>query len=291
MSIVLSSRADVAAALAGGRDIALCAYALAPGSAVVRALEAAADRGAHVAVRLQARAFGGAAGSNAPSGVARELAGHGVAVTENPTIGAPLEHLKAAVIDGRAYLDDRNWASTGDELVVRDDDPSTVAAIAAATRGDTAAGAEVALDKRTAIRLEADAIRDAPGDTIDVATESFGACAISAALAARARAGAHVRLAVAAAPLRADRSGREAALLARLAAAGVAVRAVASDEKFALLGARAWVGSANATYAPDGMTDWGATSQDAEIVRACAERFVHAWTTGRDVRAPVPASA
>lgn len=260
----------------------MCAYALAPGGAVVRALETAADRGARVAVRLERHpTFGHAAPVGDARGVAVELAAHGVVVTTSAP-GDPPGHLKAAIVDGRAFLDDRNWATNGPETIVCDDDVRDIAAIGVAIAGGAPLppGTDLALEKNAALALEAEAIRAASGDRIDVATESFGGCAISAAIAARARAGTSVRLEVNARALEDDRSGRERSLVHHLAEAGVEIRAVANDEKFALLGDRLWVGSANATFTPGTMSDWGAIVCDHAIAAGLAATFARAWTTG-----------
>lgn len=291
MSLTLSSRDAFGDVLTRARDVALCAYTLAPTGAVARALEAAADRGAHVAVRLESRpTFGRDAPAGDASGIARALAAHGVVVTTSAP-GGSLEHLKAAVVDGVAYLDDRNWATRGHETILRDDDPADVAAVARAIAdGPNAvpcagsdASTRLALEKRAAFALEVDAIRMAPGDRIDVASESFGGSALSGALAERARAGDHVRLEVAARALATDPTGREHAVLAHLAAAGVEIRAVGSDEKFADLGDRVWVGSANATFTAGVMSDWGATTTNRAIEAELAATFASAWDAGRPV--------
>jgi len=283
VSITLSSRDAFAAALATGNDIALCAYTLAPGGTVVRALEVAGDRGARVAVRLAGRpTFGHGRAPGDATGLAAMLRAHHVAV-ETEATGAPPAHLKAAVIDNEAFLDDRNWATSGHETIVRDDDAGDVAAVRAAIFGQRAPCADIAFEKEAALALEVATIRAAPGDRIDVATESFGGCEMSAALVSRARAGTHVRLEVTARALAADASGREHTVIANLVAAGAEVRAVASNEKFAIAGETAWLGSANATYSPGPMSDWGAVTRDPAIEADLATTFEDAWARGTPV--------
>lgn len=280
MSLALSSRDAFAQALDGARDVALCAYTLAPGGAVARALERAAARGARVCVRLESRpAFGRDAPAGDTAGVAADLRAHGVAVSTSAPDDPPA-HLKAAVVDGRAFLDDRNWATSGHETIVSDDDPADVAAVRGAIAGQPPVTSGLALEKRAALAREVEAIASAPGDRIDVASESFGPSLVSAALAARARAGTHVRLEVTARALKEDLSGRERAVLGRLAAAGVEVRAVAGDEKFCLAGDRAWLGSANATWSPGAMSDWGVTTREPAIEADLAATFARAWAAG-----------
>jgi hypothetical protein len=284
MSISLAPRSALEADLGSARDIALCSYTLSPDGPVARALEAAADRGARVVVRLDGHPTFGHAGSvdGFAGRVVRELSAHGVRV-ETTMPADPPAHLKAAVVDGVAYLDDRNWAARGEETIVRDDDPADVVAIRDAIAGRPAAGGAVKLEKSAALAVEAAAIETAPGDTIDIASESFGGCAVSVALAARAAAGTHVRLEVDAHVLAADRSGRERTLLVHLAAKGIEVRAVATNAKLAVCGDRAWLGSANATYAPGPMSDWGLTTFDPAIVDALGTTFARVWETGTQI--------
>ena len=285
MALTLSPRSVFQAALAAGRDVAFGSYTLAPGGPVAHALEAAADRGAHVVVRLDGHPTFGhdATGAGFARTTVRDLRAHGVRVeTTGPS--DPPAHLKAAVVDGVAFLDDRNWAAHGEETIVRDDDPADVAAIRAAIAGRPAAEVSVALEKSAALAAEARAIAMAPGDTIDIATESFGGCAVSVALAARAAAGSHVRLEVDARALAADRSGRERTLLAHLAAKGIEIRAVSTDAKMAVCSDRAWLGSANATYAPGPMSDWGLTTFDPAIVDVLRATFERVWESGTQIR-------
>ena len=69
--------------------------------------------------------------------------------------------MKAAVVDGVAWLDDRNWAGSGSETVVRDSDPDDVAAVAAAVAGRPGADRHLATTKAGAQRLESAVIADA----------------------------------------------------------------------------------------------------------------------------------
>ena len=285
MAITLAPRSAFEAALAAASDVALGSYTLAPGGPIARALEAAADRGACVVVRLDGHPTFGHSGSGDgfAQTIVRDLVAHGVRVeTTGPS--DPPAHLKAAVIDGVAFLDDRNWASRGEETIVRDDEPADVSAIRKAIAGRPAACGSVALEKRAALAAEAATIATAPGDSVDIASESFGGCAVSAALVARAASGTHVRLEVDAQVLASDRSGRERTLLAHLAAKGVEIRAVSTNAKMAVCGNRAWLGSANATYAPGPMSDWGLSTSDPAIVDALRATFAREWKMGTQIR-------
>jgi hypothetical protein len=267
-------------ALAGAREIAFSAYTLRPDGTVARALEAAADRGAAVAVTLEAFADRPADdGLRAQTGsVAAQLRDHGVHVR----LGVPngdVVHLKAAVVDGEAFLDDRNWTSAGD-TIVRVVDPVEVAAVRAAIDGRTGAPGGVATEKAAALDLEAATIRDG-GDRIDVASESFGASAVSKAIRERATAGAHVRLLVNARIARSAHADRERAVLHRLANAGVEIRLTPDTEKLCTAGDRGWVGSANATFDAVRTTDWGVSIRDDRDIATLHATFEREWGSAR----------
>jgi hypothetical protein len=178
--------------------------------------------------------------------------------------------LKAAVCDGVAYLDDRNWGRDG--VVVRDDADGDVRRIRDALAGRDDGGAEgVALGKARALAEEAAFIDRAGDERVVVATEAFGVGPIADALVRRAARGAATVLVVDAREL--DRGG--ATLLRRLRGFGVEVKASVADEKFVLAGDAAWVGSANATSVRGergDQSDWGLITRDRAIVAALRSR-------------------
>lgn len=281
----LAGTAAFLAALARARDVTLGAYTLGPGP-VEDALAAAARRGARVTVRLERDPFDGPGGAlharNAAAVALLRAAGADAAPSE---AGSPPLHLKAAVVDGRAWLDGRNWAARGD-LLVRDADPADVRAVAAVLRGGVAGKAGLALAKAEALRAEAAAVRAAGPGPLGVASESFGDGPLARALAARARSGATVRLVVAAREALAPgpRGVRERGVLARLERAGVAVRLGGGDAKLAAGGAAAWIGSANATWAGTtygAQRDWGLATRAPALVRGLRAAFAQVWRTAR----------
>ena len=98
----------VVAAIGRAASVELSAYMLEPRGAMTRALEAAADRGADVRVTLEPFAERGRAdGLRRLAGIeTADLRAHGVTVRLGVP-GGDTVHLKAAVVDGTAYLDDR----------------------------------------------------------------------------------------------------------------------------------------------------------------------------------------
>jgi hypothetical protein len=202
--------------------------------------------------------------------------------------GEPVLHMKAAVVDGIAWLDDRNWTGEGRETILRDSAADDVAAVGDALRGGRGAAEHLRTAKAGAEELETGLIRAAGPAPLAVESESFGNGTVYFALLARARAGFPTQLLVA---------GREAAgpgksgeaersRLAKLAGLGVEVRTGVSggadfDEKLAVAGAAGWIGSANATYArgPAGdQRDWGLATTDPPLVDALRAAFEANWS-------------
>jgi phosphatidylserine/phosphatidylglycerophosphate/cardiolipin synthase-like enzyme len=302
VSIALSSIAAFTAAVVNARSVEFASYTLGDG-AVRDALETAARAGAHVRVRLERDPFADPAATlhrtNAKS-LARLAAAGADAASTAP--GEPLLHLKAAVVDGVAWLDDRNWAGGGSpETIVRDDDPADVRALAAVLTGgaqppDAAdATPSLALTKASAQRLELGVVAAAANAPLALASESFGSGAVESALTARAKAGLPTRLLVAGreAAQPGISGNRERACLAKLAAAGVVIRVADSrradgDEKLAVTDGRAWTGSANATYAGGSsreQREWGLATSEPRIVDGLRRAFESAWLAAR----PLPA--
>jgi len=274
---------EVFGRIAEASRIALSAYTLEPRGEMVRALDAAADRGARVAVTLEG--FAGRSDARDLRRVALEnahdLRAHGVRVRLGAGSGAEV-HLKAAVVDGTAFLDDRNWAACG-ETIVATTDMADVAAVRDAIDGRPRDAGSLATDKRSALEREAEAIRRG-GDHVDLETESFGPGIVATALRERAAGGAHVRLLVNDHIASERRARGERALLRELAHAGVEVRVSTASEKLCVAGDRGWVGSANATFAGDQMTDWGLTVDEPALLGTLATTFERNWTAARPWR-------
>ena len=147
---------------------------------------------------------------------------------------APL-HLKAAIVDGRLFLDDRNWLADGRDTIVTTRDVGDAAAVRAAMRGKRGKPAGIAVRKREALALEADTIRRAGSGGVAVESESFGSGVVADALLERAKAGEAVRLLVSSRDIHGE---REAWVLERLGIAGAEVRVESGDrdEKLCVAG-------------------------------------------------------
>jgi hypothetical protein len=280
MTVQLSGMGEFLAAVDRARSISLASYVLSAGP-LVRALETAGDRGASVAVTLAADPVENDAKTLGEQNrsIAQELERHHVSVE----LATRQTHLKAAVVDGRAFLDDRNWAddrTRGDEpsTVLVDTDPDDVRVVEAGIAGRAGSDAQLWMRKLDALDAEASLVQEAGGDRIEVESESFGFGAVERALETKARAGNDVRLIVC--EREAERP-REAAALRRLAAAGVQIRLSRFDEKIAVAGTQAWAGSANACVYPPDMVDWGMRTGAFDVVDALRARFDQNWNKAK----------
>ncbi|HEY0381198.1 MAG TPA: hypothetical protein VGC72_03260 [Candidatus Elarobacter sp.] len=267
MTLSLSSVPDVLSRIASAHDVAFGSYFLMRGP-MRDALAGAARHGAHVAVTLQADPYRGS-GKRAPDNVAsaRVLRDAGARVSLLARDEVPF-HLKAAVCDGVAYLDDRNWTQRGPEIVVADDDPRDVALVRDALGGRGGGDATLATRKDEVLRREVALIESAPHAPVIVETERIGTTPLSAALRRHARGGASTTLVLGRAR---DRSRSELTTIARLVADGVVLREGGANEKLALAGDTAWIGSGNATAAfgrGAGQLEWGLVTKDPALVGA-----------------------
>ena len=287
MSITLGSVPAFATACAHAHAIDLAAYTLREG--VVRdALVQAALGGAKVRVRLEGDPLDDDQGTlhaaNAVTISVLRAAGADAATTAS---SEPVLHMKAAVVDGVGWLDDRNWAGDSHETVLRDSDSDDVAAVQAALNGQRGSDGHLRTDKAGSQYLEADVIRTAGAAPLAVESESFGSGTIYNALLRRAQSGLPTRLLVAGREaMQPGKSGdTERARLAKLQSLGVDVRTgnpqgVDYDEKLAVARDRAWIGSTNATYAHGAaglQRDWGLSTREPWLVDGISKAFERNW--------------
>lgn len=280
--ISLITEKQVVAAIRSAQSVLLTAYALRPGR-VLDSLEGAARDGARVTVRLEGRPYGDSAGEliadNRRAVKALRRLGADAKLVDTNSRSGPSLHMKAAVCDGVAYLDDRNWPDGGD-TIVRDDFRTDVAAIEAASlRKPPVRSKEFWTDKAQALAAERRLLDSAThAKRVDVESESFGSgSGTYGALKRLARSGVPCRLIVA---LR-DLNARSERALDSLAQAGVAVRVSSSDEKMAIVdGTRAWIGSANSTssYVNGDQIDWGLRTDAPDVLKHLRRRFQTTWS-------------
>lgn len=273
MTLSLSSVPDVLARIGSAHDVAFGSYFL-PRGGMRDALVDAARRGAHVDVTLQADPYRNPFGGRCNADAARMLRAAGATVSLLPSASAPF-HLKAAVCDGVAYLDDRNWTKRGPEIVVGDDDPTDVGLVRDALAGHGGADAALATRKDVALAREVALVEGARDVPVIVETERVATSPLTRALREHARAGAPTTLVVARAT---RRSPQEASAIKQLVADGVAVRVGGSNQKLALAGRAAWIGSGNATGASGrtaGQLEWGMLTRDRTLVGAVRSALAH----------------
>lgn len=258
----LSSTDAAIASIESAKQVLVEAYTL--HGPVLRALEDAARRGARVDVELERAPFDDTkrhlAVENAR--IAAELRRAGA----NARLEDPI-HAKTISVDGTLFLDEKNWHE--DDIVLRDDD-----------------AASIPVTKRDALDREARLLYPARGcDGVIVESESFGTGNVTyLALKALGLAGAAPRLLVSERDLRG--SSRERAALEQLVRDGVRVRTCKDSAKLAVAGNRAWLGSANATYAEGkwAMPDWGLCTDDAAIARTVRQRLEREWAAAREFK-------
>jgi hypothetical protein len=285
-AVEVTTTDELLRALREAASVDLAAYELRRDSDLVRALAGAADHGTHVRVRVDGRPYGaaGKAIAQATQSAAVELRRHGVTVD---LVSDHSAHLKAAVVDGRAYLDDRNWTTGGHDTVLTTTDAPDVALVRDAIDGRSGFNDHLATSKQRALDLETDVISAGTGDWIDVESESLGTFGGPyTELKARATAGAHIRLIVSDNELRSARGTQERAALRKLADVGVEIRVGASrsgvgNEKLCVAGDAAWAGSANASFSDKCDADWGLRTSDASVVSALQARFEANWSASR----------
>ena len=297
--IALDTAAGFVGALRSARAVALTAYTLHEG-AVLAALVAAARRGADVRVRLERDPLDDAAGTlhQANSAALAVLRAAGASAEATAT-GEPVLHLKAAVVDGVAWLDDRNWASGGAERILQDTDADDVAAVASAVAGGPGTDGHLATTKSGAQRLEGDVIARAGSAPLVVESESFGNGTIYNALLHRAEAHLPTRLIVAGREVAEAGNRTERAHLTHLAALGVDVRVGDPrrgdlDEKLAVAGGDGWVGSANASDArgaAGAQRDWGLATRKPAVVDGLRTAFERNWRVARPLADVSPRDA
>ncbi len=279
--VEITSTSAVLGAVERAGSVELAAYLLRPGSPIVGALEGAARNGADVHVRVDGNPYrddDGAIGRASRAAV-RELRAHGV---DADVVTDRRMHLKAAVVDGRVFLDDRNWTTSGHDTVVVSDEADDVALVRSAIEaGRYGTDAHLATGKIDALHLERDVIEGTSAHTIDVESESFGTIGGPyTAIKQRAKARDRVRLIVSQNELSGSHAATERGVLRTLQNAGVAIRVGSSrsgvgNEKLCVTGDRGWVGSANASYGFD--NDWGLRTGDPRLVGALQRRFDDNW--------------
>lgn len=267
----LSSVRDAIKSIDCAHEVSVEAYTL--NGAVLRALEDAARHGAHVDVTIERHPFGGKRGlARENARLIRRLRAAGV----DARLADPI-HAKAIWADGTLYLDEKNWRC-GD-IVLRED--------------DRAKAASIPMDKPDALAQESQVLRRARAtDSIIVESETFGTGNVTYdALKSLALAGAQPRLLVSDSELRGN--SRERNALAGLTRAGVRVRVCKDSAKLAVAGNRAWLGSANATYAgfTVAMSDWGVSTDDRAIVNTVRTRLEAEWAAAKGFKCDAPPKA
>ena len=270
MALSLSSARAALAHIERAEHVAFGTYVLRPDGPAQRALlNAAHKKHGHVVVTLQRDPYNApeATPLNVASARALRRAGAHVRLLE---LDHTAFHLKAAVCDGVAYLDNRNWPKHGPQIIVADDAPRDVALLRASLTGHPAGSSRaLALRKDVALARETALVRRAGGAPVIVESENIGASPLAGALQKHAAHGARTVLILG---RWRHHTAAESALIEKLKKAGVDVRETGTNAKMALAGNHVWIGSANATGAHDertsGQADWGVVTGVKALVNA-----------------------
>jgi len=272
-------------AIRNARRLYLAAYFLHPGR-ILTALERAARLGRRVTVRLEGRPFGDVDGTlrraNLEAVARLRAAGADALLLDSTAANRPTLHIKAAVLDGVAYLDDRNFNDRND-TIVRDNGRRDVSALKAALADRPwPRGRTFWTNKGDALAGEARLLQTAAhARRVDVQSESFGASnAVYSALKRLASRGVRCRLIVASQII----TPHELRALTILQACGVTVREGKTNEKMALVdGRKSWIGSSNATsaYYDADQKDWGLRTDARATARELEGQFVENWSAAR----------
>ncbi|MBV9737263.1 MAG: hypothetical protein JO177_03745 [Candidatus Eremiobacteraeota bacterium] len=281
--ISFTTTAGVIQSMRRAHYIELTAYVLRT-KRMLRVLEGAAKAGSRVKVRLEAFPYADPNGRLAQLNrdTVAELRAAGADAELVDRSGRRADHMKAAIVDGVAFLDDRNWPMGPRNTIVVDNDRRDVGVIRDAMGGTTENLRNIAVTKGAALSQEASVLStDAVQRGASVETESFTAgTAPYRAVKLLALRGVPVRLLISKNDLK---RGTLAAARA-LVRDDVAVRITGSAEKFAVAGDRAWIGSANATYGRDDQIDWGITTTDRTLCPQLQARFNSTWRSARPLR-------
>ncbi len=264
---------DVFERLDTANNVLFTAYALQPGSDIVRRLQDAASHGAHVSVGLDADAFNNARSTN--DAVASELELSAIEVHKIPT-----SHIKAAFLDDAMYLSDRNWPSTSNEqIVVEDTNRSDRRIVSTAVLGGRLGSNDhLWTRKADALKAEAAVILSRTSNEVDVESETFGAgTPVFDAILSRVANGDVVKVLFAFSDFERSAIARHA--VASLEARHVEVRLTRANEKFAIEGYNCWFGSANATHELPNQIDFGIAMRDVRIASRLHSKFESEWST------------
>ncbi|MBV8363613.1 MAG: hypothetical protein JO193_03535 [Candidatus Eremiobacteraeota bacterium] len=282
--ISFTTTANVLRVLHHAHHIEMCAYVL-RSKEVLDALEFAAQHQAHVSVRLEAHPYADPDGKLAKLNrdVVEKLQTAGVHASLADVANRRANHMKAAIVDGVAFLDDRNWPLDRRNVVVKDDAPRDVRTIHNALHGKPISTTALAVTKGSALAQEVAMLHGrATHSAVSIETESFTAgSAPYGAIKALARAGVDVRL------LLCKEDAKPAMLSAARALArdGVTVRFTQAAEKFAVARDRGWIGSANATFGRAGQIDWGLRLSNPALCKTLQKRFDRTWRCAKPLDA------
>ena len=245
---------DVVTAIDAEKNgIAVSSFLLEPYGPVAQALIRARKRGVTVAVWLPASPYdpqGMVRKANSETETALRAVGGKVIYTSFNL------HLKSVMVHGATFLDDRNWAKSGKQVILVDKFPADQEAILKSLQGGRGQTSLLTTIKSDSLDREARIIA-LGGHPLNIETESFNDGPISQAIIQAISQGADVQLIVASNEFK---SAKEQAFVADMIARAnghLKVNVSSNSEKMAISGSSCWVGSTNATSGVEDQVDWG----------------------------------
>ncbi len=261
--------------LSSAKVICFSAYVFT--NASFSALDAAAKNGANETVILPAEE------QSQDSSYAAQLAADGAHIVYDPGSSTPPLHAKLAIVDGKAYLDGRNWDTS--DVVINDTYADDFTAIENAFALNPTSSQNLDTLKSVALAREASMITAAApmkGVTVRFMTESFssGASNVISALESAAQAGATVEVVVLSSYVSGNSSEQSLLTTLKSPPYNMAVRLnpASGSEKMTLISSTTtgWFGSSNATSSSSNASnyiDWGLTVGDASVLSSLQSYF------------------
>jgi hypothetical protein len=267
---------DIAARIATAHNVTISVSTLSPRDDITHALLADAASKGHVHVILDGRASGTARRTSHATEAKLRRAGVSVEYAQKPI-------LQAMLIDGAAFLTDRDEHSGAHtDIMLEDDIPADRSVIAHAVAGISTSNNHLQTRKSTALAAEANVLNGNASHDVSVESVSLDdAPSIFNALLTRREHGDRVRVILAKQTRKKHSSSEEEqATVDRLTSAGIKVRVSTTAENLALDGARGWIGSADAIPALSDHIDWGMTT-NGEMSAFLRKRFEEHWDTAK----------
>ena len=245
---------DVVAAVDAERtQVGVSSFVLEPYGPLTQALLRARQRGANVVVWLPGKPYD-------PMGMVRKANGETQGLLQ--AAGAKVIyttfdlHLKSVMIHGATFLDDRNWAKSGKQIILLDKFPADQEAVLKSLQGGRGMTSLLTTIKSDSLEREGRIVA-LGGHPLNIETESFNEGPLSEAIRKAIAQGADVQLIVAANEFKSAKEQELVASMIQESNGHLKVNVSSNSEKMAISGSSCWVGSTNGTSGVEDQVDWG----------------------------------